>query len=832
MLIRIRGGISGIKSYLENGQKQGRGFSRDELDERVSLHGDLGVTDEIIKRIESSGEKYLHITLSFKEDEIDRETLESIVADFEKFAFSAYKPEEYNFFAEAHLPKIKSYTNEKTGEFTERKPHIHIVVPKINLLSGQHLNPFGLVERQTKYIDSFQESINQKYGLASPKDNRRIEFTGESEMVSRFKGDYFDGPANELKNDILNTIIEARIESLDALKDALAGMGAVKERGAGKPGAYLNIKPDGAAKGTNLKDYVFSREFLALPHDEKLRKLAVGGSHEYIQPNPVQQSTRVDEWVQEWHASKAREIKYLNSGNRKLYKDYRAADDDGKRQIIDTLEQNFYQKHKEHEHERTAEAGNRKPCFVAPFRKLAPKSFNHMRSLSGIDVARPAERPEMLLPSDALLHMDENRADRHRGLRWSDDGGVTAQYLRDQDEQQQAVVDQSDRTREIKANLDGRRLLLALSHTHGLIPEKYEVTKAEDGSDRVRCGARNLNVTDFLTKELHLPWNEARRLVEQVYDEQTKAEDLKPRKNEPARTLWAEFQRTRKNGTENPFQLQRRKERERIAEVKEAFYKERGRLEHIGLSKQQSRAEVSLLRVARIEREAALRELFKAERAALRTKKPTNDQYCDWLQDQAQRGKTVALEELRRMRPTESKVDGNLVHQGNRMAATTTPIFKDAGLTYIVHDNGDVTYRRGEADILRDAEKSVKVLLQDSKTIETGLRLAVEKFGPTVALTGSDAFKNATALVAAEAGLNVSFADQKWNDVMQARRSELAADKARKAELQRLGREFAAEQKRIAEELAKPPGKQPSAEKTAPKPDPISEPKLTRKRSR
>lgn len=831
MLIRIRGGISGIKSYLENGQKQGRGFSRDELDERVSLHGDLGVTDEIIKRIESSGEKYLHITLSFKEDEIDRETLESIVADFEKFAFAAYKPEEYNFFAEAHLPKIKSYTNDKTSELIERKPHIHIVVPKINLLSGKHLNPFGMVEHQTKYIDSFQESINQKYGLASPKDNRRIEFTGESEMVSRFKGDYFDGPANELKNDILNTIIEARIGSLDALKDTLAGMGAVKERGAGKPGAYLNIKPDGASKGTNLKDYVFSREFLALSHDEKLRKLAVGGSHEYIQPNPGQQSGRVDEWVQEWHASKAREIKYLNSGNRKLYKDYRAADDDGKRQIIDRLEQNFYQKHKEHEHERTAKAGDRKSRFGADRREAPAKSINGVRSLSSIDVAGLAGRPQVLLPSAARLHLDNRRTDRHRRLRRSDDGAVTAQYLRDQEEQRQAV-NQSDKTREIKANLDGRRLLLALSHTHGLIPEKYEVTKAEDGSDRIRCGQRNLNVTDFLTKELHLPWNEAKHLLEQVYDEQAKAEDLKPRKNEPARTLWAEFQRTRKNGTENPFQLQRRKEQERIAEVKEAFYKERGQLERIGLSKQQSRAEVSLLRVARIEREAALRELFKAERAALRTKKPSNVQYCDWLLDEAQRGRSVALEELRRMRPTESKVEGNLVRQGDRMAATTTPIFRDAEITYTVHENGDVTYRRGETDILRDAERSVGVLLQDTKTIETGLRLAVEKFGPTVALTGSDAFKKSTALVAAEAGLNVSFADQKWNDVMQARRSELAADKARKAELQRLGREFAAEQKRKAEELAKPQIKQPGIKKAEPKPAPEAEPKFTRKISR
>lgn len=238
------------------------------------------------------------------------------------------------------------------------------------------------------------------------------------------------------------------------------------------------------------------------------------------------------------------------------------------------------------------------------------------------------------------------------------------------------------------------------------------------------------------------------------------------------------------------------------------------------------------MRVARIEREAALRELFKAERAALRIKKPINAQYCDWLLDEAQRGRAVALEEFRRMHPNESKVDGNVVRQGDRMSATTTPIFKDAEITYTVHENGDVTYRRGETDILRDTERSVSVLLQDTKTIETGLRLAMEKFGPTVALTGSDAFKQATARVAAEAGLNVSFTDQKWNDVMQSRRSVLAAEKARKAELQRIGREFAAEQKRKAEELAKPQVRKPSTDKAASKSIAVVEPKRTRKISR
>ena len=120
MLIRVRGGDAGIKEYLENGQKDGRDYSRDELDERVILSGDLELTDAVIKNMDKTGERYLHITLAFKEDEISREKLQEITDEFKQFAMTAYEGDEYNFYAEAHLPKLKTYTNQKTGELVER----------------------------------------------------------------------------------------------------------------------------------------------------------------------------------------------------------------------------------------------------------------------------------------------------------------------------------------------------------------------------------------------------------------------------------------------------------------------------------------------------------------------------------------------------------------------------------------------------------------------------------------------------------------------------------------------------------------------------------------
>jgi hypothetical protein len=136
VLVRIRGHVSGVKEYLERGQKAGREFDRDEMDERVILAGDLDITNQIIESMETGAERYLTITLSFREDDVDEKVLREVVAEFERFAFAAYRPEEYCFYAEAHLPRIKAYANRKTGERIVRKPHIHVVIPKVNLATG------------------------------------------------------------------------------------------------------------------------------------------------------------------------------------------------------------------------------------------------------------------------------------------------------------------------------------------------------------------------------------------------------------------------------------------------------------------------------------------------------------------------------------------------------------------------------------------------------------------------------------------------------------------------------------------------------------------------
>lgn len=843
MLNRIGGGTDGIKEYLEHGQKQGRAMARDELDERVILSGDLDLTDSIIQSMENDGEKYLHCTLSFKEDSIDIETLKSIANDFEEFAFSAYDKDEYNFYAEAHLPKVKSYTNEQTGEFVERKLHIHAVIPKENLLTGQHLNPFGVVEQNEKFLDAFQEHINNKYGLASPKDNRRIEFTNESEMISRYKGDVFDGQKKNLKSEILSQVLDRNIEKYEDFQKLVSEFGETKTRNTGKSNEYLNIKEQGSAKGVNLKDYVFSREFIEMSVENKKKQLSNDVQKKYeIQGQQRKNPQEIEKNLQHWHETRAKEIKYLNSGNRKQWSEYRSADSDERKQILAEREKRFYSKNRKElineqprrrtghfsefgrgygfkrstaiERTTTRSTRNRKPDISAARSISQTQSINRMRSLSSLGVVRFTERSEMLLPDHAPNQLEHQRTERANELRrdsvsqravkptgrYSDN--VTSQLTRDLNELKQSRnQEQKTEFQEIKQNLDARRLLSELSQSHGVIPEKYEVTKAKDGSDRVKCGNRNLNVSDFLTKELNMPWKDAAKTLQEAYGRQQGREPAHSQRQQPKRQLWSEFQDYKKSAIQQrnaqQWDEQRLKEKSLREAIKKEFYAKRSKVQgNRSLSPAQRKAAVSIARMERLEQETGLRDQIKKDRDQLKTeqRKPTRDQYRDFLSEKAQSGDELALSELRRMRPEpqvkERDTDTTIRPAERQQRPEHAPIRKEQDMKYQIHKNGDVTYQRNGRDVLIDRGRLVEMVQEDKQTIETGLRLAQQKFGNKLALSGTQEFKETAARVAADAGLSVEFNDPKLNKIMQERRAEIEADRVKENEARALAREF------------------------------------------
>ena len=865
MLIRITGGSEGIAEYLQNGQKADREFTRDELDERVILDGDLELTDTVIKGMEKEGERYLHITLAFKEDSLDPEVMRGLVGDFKQFAMSAYDADEFNFYAEAHLPKIKSYTNRQTGELVERKPHIHIVIPEQNLLTGQNLNPFGLVEQQTKFLEAFQEYANAKYGLASPKDNRRTEFTSESEIISRYKGDLFQGSAKELKERILSDVLDRKMSDYDSFKALLTEYGATRSRNAGKATEYQNVTPADQAKGINLKDYVFSREFIEKPEAEKRRHLADEGRRQYESQQPARKTApELAATLKEWHEVRAKELKYINSGSRKLYAAYRSADQEGKRAILDERAAPFYTKHrKETDHDRTDEQrrdfrgrenaadrgtdSRRTVAHIADNLRAAGRNIQSTgRAVGDAEQARRnladrrASRAVATLGRRLGRDQSEDRqvsraAPQPRDRRAAD--SVTGQLLAEARERKtEGKAAHLAEFAQIKRELDARHLLAHLSKTHGVIPEKYEVTKGKDGGDRIKAGSRNLNVSDFLTQEMRLSFSEAAPILRQVYAAQ-QGRELAEARPSPRRELWQAFRQAQPEQAKQKaaeWEAQRQSERERRAAIRDDYQGERRALQ-ADRSKPaaERKAALSIARMERVTKDMALREAIREERQQLKEKhgQPYQERYRAFLAERANKGDETALAELRRQRDASPAptAEANAIEGSSKRKRDSDQGAQLArNLAYSVDRAGNVTYYADQAKrralVIDSGQRVTVAAVKDSQAVEAGLRLAVHKFGPGLKIEGSEEFKRQVIDAALKTGLRVEFDSKAMNDELRRRRAE-------RDELQARGKAFIASEREKAEQAKAPKEPAtPAPEKTreperAPQPEPARKPR-------
>ena len=519
MLIRASGGRSGIGDYLRNGIKNGREHTRDELDHRIVLEGDLETTELIINGMNPDAQRYLHITLSFKEDHVDNETMSNIVNEFKTFAMKAYNEEEYNFYAEAHVPKIKSVVDKKTKELIERKPHIHVVIPEYNLATYKRLEPFGLVELNTKYIDAFQEVVNEKYGLASPKMNIRSDFTSESTIIERCKGDTFKGVNKAIKEEVLKHVLTMPSSSLSDLSAHLIEQGyEVKERNKGKENNYLNIKEEGKSKGVNLNDTVFTERFLSLPIEQKQQNLSSPSTHNYIAPEQgnYQATEKHHADLAHWNEHRSHEVRHVKFRNRAAYK---AMSTQEKTAFIQQKKKAFLNDND------IIPTRTQRDCVADINRNLdaAKRHLSHaQRDCGNIEpgARNIAHRRDLRALRSAVQritgHQEPAKPVHERLTGHSRVIQQIQSDIMESELEKQLLPDIAH----IKKQLNATELLRDLSQSHGLITQKYVITQGKDGSDRIVCGTRQLNVADFLTKEMGLSWKEAKQQLEHSFARQ------------------------------------------------------------------------------------------------------------------------------------------------------------------------------------------------------------------------------------------------------------------------------------------------------------------------
>lgn len=680
MIIRIAGANGGLPAYLRTGRKQDRKKSRDELDDRVILTGDLDLFDRCVNSMSKPGDRYLHFVLSFQEDYLDINVQRAIVSDFKRFSFTAYSEQEYLLYAESHLPRIKSYINEVTGEFVERKPHIHVGQPLINMMTGQFLNPFGLIAGNIKFIDDFQEYINFKYGLASPKEFIRDPNFDNSSLIGRVTGSLLDDPGREFKKALAAEVIEGKFESFEEFVAHVSqSKGVIQHICAGSKQEFLHVHLPGMEKGINLSKLVFQRWFLDLPAAHRKKHLMRPDTVPYSYISAVPPTDSFDdnviraEWpaMDDWYDMRAREVRYINSGSRQKWDAYQKAEPDQRRKMLREAEQLARDK----------------------FARRAQSKFEQTNDAPDFSKWTSKQRPQPSASTDRLA--DNSVSQRARDVR---------------DYRQYQRLLSSDDVRNLESRVDARRLLAELSHSHGLIIQKYKTERVTEAAWQVVCGSHRLGLLEFLTREMHMGAADSLALLQHV-DRHRHGPDLMPLLA-PHPDLWRAYRIWRKAPSE-------------------------------------SSPEPSLEDVAELGLSRAL--------------------YLDYLLGLATVGDSAALVELRRMQTGLSRdsSDTRLLIEPADGGFGRPGVVDVAGLSANVLRTGEVSYMAEGRRILADVGSGIHVLDDAPQYLAVGLSLACERFDTSVALKGSTDVQGQAVQAAVDEGLEVVFADVDLDELHQ-----------------------------------------------------------------
>lgn len=190
MLIRLTQNSEGIEHYFATGKKVGRNFTRDELDQRVILWGNLDAFSCAVayttQHKKNWNAQYWHITASFaaENNDLDNETLTEITLDLLRYYFPAYNPDDLIVAAEAHRPKIQSETNQTTGEVYQRLLHLHLAVSKLDTKTN---NQVRIVPFKKKADAAFQSYLAEKYHLVDPAQRQRALPKTKADFIRRWR---------------------------------------------------------------------------------------------------------------------------------------------------------------------------------------------------------------------------------------------------------------------------------------------------------------------------------------------------------------------------------------------------------------------------------------------------------------------------------------------------------------------------------------------------------------------------------------------------------------------------------------------------------------------
>ncbi|MEX9892480.1 LPD7 domain-containing protein [Providencia rettgeri] len=778
MLSRIGGGNSGIVYYLETGQKQGRELGRDDLDYRLCLDGNIEQLDHVIDSIPDKGqERYLHISLSFHENQISEETLKAVCDEYKTLLMNAYDKDEYCFYAEAHIPKVKNVVDEKTGLLIERKPHIHIVIPEKNLLTGNKLNPTGMVDHYVKNLDAIQEHINNKFNLASPKDGIRVSDQNHANVLSRMKGDLFSEAKSEFKKTLISDIESKNIKSEKDFLTHLSQFGEVKTYNQGKSNQYYGVKLPNETKFTRLKSPLFSKQFI------ETRTIPL------IKPTPKQ----IEKDLSEWCNKTSHEIKHVHPAGEKLRKTYAKLNDNDKAEMLLTLRNQYNERHnierepRENIHGQLQRGRNSQRSFTshtqrtqsrsAPQRLSSLQERNMVYELRGYG-QRTTQQSGPILPSNERGAIkNEQSGQYHRGgMRRTPDSRGGRGRITNPIQQTLAKLESKPSEndlmlmREIRKTIEPERFLSYCVSKYNIDPELHKITFAKDNSPRFKVGKLNLNASDFLTKHLGLSWEDAKIDLLSVNEAQ--------QKNEPFLSV---LSRVPLNAIQSK---ERTLSRENAKKQLNAFYRdERKMLETnyklelkqlYGIKDHRKReVERGFMMFNHLKQIDALNKITQTKRStvnAIHNHWKPNDLHQQVLL------KNVLTEKGNYMTNKIMNSDTDFSFEKSVARKRQFNDFEDQV------KNGqkltDLVAHKKDKEVEYLNQKTKEVVFKDTGThLEAKsviskneaammLEYAEKKYGGSLRLSGSEAFKETIALAAAEKGMKIILEPEKYHEMM------------------------------------------------------------------
>jgi hypothetical protein len=728
LIIEISGGSSGISEYLESGVKNGRDFTRDELDQRIILQGDIDTLDDVIDSFggDKSTEKYLHITLSFKESFIEEEVMRSLDSEFKDYIFSAYDHSEFCYYSEIHNPKIKTYTDYK-GVVVERKPHIHVVIPKINLESGKKENPLGLIKSNLDFIDAFQERANEKYGFISPKDNLRKISTGKEESLSRIK--FIDKLTNQdIKRSIGDFLKKnPQIKSQDKLIESLSDYGAARIVTPRTGENYINFKPTGEKKGVNLKGSIFSEAALSgreINKSERIEKSNKDARH--------------------WESYRSLEVRHvLQSGerNKKLFSILTSVE---RKEFLETKHNVLLEKFGYRE-SKPNKAKHSKPVkeWANSIDGLA--NINSVRTLDNIknigDIQNYADRNPKSKNNVPQLQSGNSNGSRDRG--GNSAKNILSGNTRYDLERRSSINDSEllrlsnsrdrglngiDWTEKIK-NTDCELLLDSLISSHGLKRDEYSVSKNVNKADKIQTlDKRSYSASDFLSKEMHLNWSEIKPLIEaSQHSVEAKLTHLvKPVVN---KSLWKDFKNLEKTSAKkhSPYL--------KAIELRKSVNKDHAFIYDKDKSYVQNETTKKLLKFNKARMLLNINDEYNRETTA--RKKPPIERYLDYLKEKSIEGDASALKEIKAlMDAKQENMNKDLIISGE---ANKSYLLRSSISDYTIDSDGAVNYQADAKTIFKDQSDEIKVYDRSLESITLALQLANERFGNKLVISGATA---------------------------------------------------------------------------------------------